>query len=424
MAGEITVAEVNGLNKRVYDKSGLQKFRPPTSIITSRVGWDKGTRNIGEAYQVPVVVRPPNGFTYAGSAGGVNTLKNPRNMVIKQASITPFEMELREQVAFAALSRAATEGEGSFAQLAGTMQKAMKESANNRLEMSLVRGQQSYGNVESVTDNGDNTAAVVITAPTWAPGLWWTVGEKSTWDCFTSTTKKNSAALTLEGINAGTRTLTIGFTGAIGTQINVGDDLYPEGAWDGTTWSEMPGLITQARAISGVGPIGLNATTYSMIKGNRKDVAGPLTFDVLEDACGELRDRGVATKLSFYTSNKRYAALLSELKSMRIIDSSYNSGKQKVGYKSAEFSTPDIGEVELINHPFFNWGEALIQDESEIGRVGSSDIRFGVPGIDGEDCPIWEKVQGTTAAEVILFSDQCAINKRPSHAMHMTGITD
>lgn len=425
MAGETTFAEINGLAKRVYDKSGLQKFRPPTSIITSRIGWDKGTRNIGEAYQVPIVVRPPNGHTYSGSAGGANTLKQARNMVIKQATITPFEYELREQASFAALSRAAQEGEGSFAQLAGTMMKAMKESAGNRLEMSILLGQRTYGEVEQVTDNGDSTADIKITAATWRPGLWWTMGEGATLDSFTSTTKNNaSGPIILAGVKSASRTITVTWTGTLGSEIAAGDNLYPEGAYDGTTWYEMPGLIAQARHTSGVGPIGLNATTYSQIKGNTKDVAGPLTFDVMEEACGELRDRGVATKLSFYCANKRFSQLLSELKSMRIIDQSYNPQKQKTGYKSAEFVTPDIGEVELINHPFLAWGEFLLQDETEIGRVGSSDIRFGVPGIDGEDCPVWEKVANTTAAEVILFADQCVINKRPSHAMHGTGITD
>lgn len=424
MAGEVTFEAINGLAKRVYDKSGLQKFRAPSAIIQSRIGWDKGTRNVGESYQVSVVLRPPNGFTYSGTAGGVNTLKAPRNMVIKQASIVPFEMELREQMAFAALSRAAQEGEGAFAQLSGEAMKAMKESAQNRLEMSIVRGQRTYGEVESVSDNGDGTATVKITAETWAPGLWWSIGEEATFDAFTSNVKNNSSGpIVLKGIDSANRSIIVSWTGTLGQEISAGDNLYPEGAFDGTTWNEMPGLLAQAGVTSGLS-LGINASTYSQWKGNLYNVNGPISFDVLEDACGQLRDRGAAGKLTAYFANKRYSALISELKSLRIIDSSYSSQQQRVGTKSISFSTPDIGEVELINHPFFAWGEFLIQDETHIGRVGSSDIRFGVPGIDGEDCPIWEKVQGSTAAEVILFSDQCVINKRPSHAMRGYGITD
>jgi hypothetical protein len=65
----ITVDGVQGIAKRVYDKSGIQNFLPKASIIQRRVGWEKGTRKVGESYRIPVTLRPPNGFTYAGSAG-------------------------------------------------------------------------------------------------------------------------------------------------------------------------------------------------------------------------------------------------------------------------------------------------------------------------------------------------------------------
>ncbi len=120
MAGEVTVTAINGIGKKVYDKSGLKNWLPSSSIMQKRASWEKGTRNVGESYSVSVVTRRPNGVTYSGSAGGVNALLAPRNMVIKQALIVPFEMELREQFSWAALSRAASDNsEGAFAQAAG-----------------------------------------------------------------------------------------------------------------------------------------------------------------------------------------------------------------------------------------------------------------------------------------------------------------
>lgn len=422
MAGEVTVTEVSGIGKKVYDRT-MRKALPASAILQKRIGWDKGTRAIGESYNVSVVLRPPNGFTYAGTAGGVTTLKAPRNMVIKQASIIPFEMELREQFAWAALSRAAKEGEGSFAQLAGTGMWAMKESSSNRLEMAALDGQRPLGEVEAVTDLGGGLADLTITQATWAPGRWWAIGQKATMDSFTSTTKNNgSGPLITEGLNIADRKVKVSYTGTLGSEVAAGDVLYFEGAWDGTTYNEMPGLIAQARNTTGTS-LGLSATTYPNWAGNLYDVAGNISYEVLEDMCSLLRDRGASGTLTAYFSNLALSKLVGELKLLRVIDSSYNPSKGKVGYKAVSFETPEFGEVEIVGHPFMKQSECLIQDEGDIGRVGSSDIDFGLPGVGEDRAPMFERVSGSTAAELILFTDQCVINKEPRKALHGYGIT-
>lgn len=423
MAGELTVAQANGIQKRVYDKSGLQNSLPGTSILQRKIGWEKGSRNVGESYQVGVVLQPPNGFTYSGSAGGITTLKQARNMIMKQASIVPFELDLREQLAWALLSRAAEAGEGAMAQITGEVLKAMKFSSANRLELQILNGQRSLGTVDVVTDLGGNLATVSITAATWRPGLWWAVGTNSTFDSFTSTTLNNGTGpLILKALDIPNKTLTFQYSGAIATECASGDVLYFEGAWDGTTYNECPGLIAQASNTSGTS-LGLSASTYPNWAGNTYAVSGPLNWEVFEDAISQLRDRKPEGTLTGYVANKRYAALVNELKAMRVIDSSYNPAKGKTGYRSIAFDTEKYGEIELINHPFMSQSEFLLNNDDDCARVGSSDLTFGVPG-SGIDAPVWERVANSNAAEVVLFSDQCVVNKKPSGAMLGTGITD
>ena len=419
---DITITEVQGIGKKVYSKLGIEDLRPRSALLQRRIGWEKGARDLGESYNISVALRPPNGFTYAGSAGSSSTaLKAARNMVIKPAVVTPFEIDLRESVLWVALSRAAKAGEGAFASLSSEIFKAMKVSASNRLEAASLIGQQSLGTVESVTSAGGQLADVVITSPTWRPGLWWAMGEKSTYDTFTSTTKNNaSGALVLEKITSSTRTLQFTFVGTMGSEIAVGDVIYFEGAWDGTTYYEPPGLITQAKNTTGTS-LGLSAGTYSNWQGNVYDVAGNISTDSMEDAFSQLRDRGAAGVLTEYISNKGQSALLSELKSQRVLDQSYSPVKQKTGSKAIELDTPDIGEVQVLNHPFLAWGEFLVQSDEDCGRVGSSDLTFGVPGFQSEDLFLITPDYNT--CQIILFSDQCMINKRPNFAMHGTGIT-
>ncbi len=421
---EVTIADVNGIAKRVYDKMGIKDLRPVSAIYQKRIGWEDGSREVGESYRISVALRPPNGFTYPGqqtSATGATAMKVARPMIIKQAEIIPFEMDLREQVIYAALSRAAKKGEGAFAQLYSELFKGMKLSASNRLEASIVLGQHTLGVVDSITDLTGQVMKIVFTAATWRPGLWWAVGEGCTLDSFTSTSKNNaSGPLILKSVITADRAITVTFTGTAADEVDAGDTVWFEGAWDGTTNYEMPGLISQSGVVSG-DSLGLSTDTYGNWKGNTYDVGGPMSHDILEDMLAQLRDRGASGKLTVGVPNKTHSELISELRALRIIDSSYNPEKGKSGFKAIEYVSPDVGSVEIINHPFLAWGEVLINELDSVARVGSSDLTFGLPGSDGKE--LFRLVDGYNAAEIQLLSDQAVINKAPNRSMYGTGVT-
>lgn len=428
MAGETSFTDINGIAKRVYDKSGLVDARSDCSIITKQVSWDKGTRNIGESYQVPVTLRYPNGFSYLGSAGtSTAALKIPRPQAIKQASITPFAFILEERVVTTALARAASEGEGSFASYTAELYKGMKMSASNRVEAGILLGQRPLGVVEAVTDLGGSQGDITFTAASWRPGFWWAMGEGATYDAWTLPSTKNNGTgpLVQAGVKASERKVTFSHAGTLASEVTAADVLYFEGVTtdpaDATAWNEMPGLIAQSRNTTGTS-LGISAVTYSNWKGNTLDVAGQISSDVVEQACSALRDRGANGKLYMYVANKRFSNLMSEAKVNRNFDSSYSPEKAKQGHKSMSYASPEIGEVELVNHPFLAQGEFLLQNPDTCGRVGSMDLEFGIPGVTGEQH--WYPILGYPLAGIQLQTDQCVINKKPNHAMHGEGITD
>lgn len=418
---------VSGGAKRVYDKV-IHNLLPKSAVCVNRASWETGTRSIGEAYQIPVCVVPPNGFTFAGSAGtATTTLKAGRPMKIVQAQVVPFEMDLREQTLWKNLSRMSAQGEGVIESHFGEMMKNMKLSAMNRLEATTLLGQNGVGVVES-SSGGSTTATVIITAASWRPGFWWAMGPGATFDAYTSSTLNNaSGPLILATITTSTRTLTFTCTGTATSEVTAGDVLYFEGSTTDPTsssaWSEQPGLLAQGANTSGTS-LGLSAATYINWAGNTKAISGVLTFDVIEDLCGELRDRGCSDKLSIYVANKNYASIAAELRSMRILDSSYSPQKNKAGQRSVEFETPEIGEIEVVIHPFMAWGDAYIQQDDQVARVGSADIGFGVPGLpnNGKE-QFLRNIADTNAVELIMYTDQCVANKRPNFAYKATGIT-
>jgi hypothetical protein len=411
MSGEVDVSTASGILKKVYDTE-LGDPRPSSAILQTRIPFAKGKR-IGDTYQIPVALRGPAGFTYVGSGGTVTALKAPRNMVIKQAAVTPFELDLREQIVWTALSRAAEEGPGAVKSLTSEVVLGMKMAARNRLEASILHGQRGYGTVDSVTQNGQDVA-VVFTDDTFARGLWWAMGELSTWDFFTSTTKNNAsgpAILKAGGINAAARTVTFTVSGTASAEIAAGDVVYPEGAWDGTTHAEMPGLLVQAANTTGTS-LGLSGGTYSNWQGNYIDVsdAAP-SYGVVEDLLSVVRDRGADGKLYAVCGNQFYSQVVVELAQLKIIVNDSKKGNQ--GFSSVSYESPDVGEVELVKHPFMKKAEFLVLPEGNLERVGSSDITMGIPGL-GE---MVQYVAAYNAGELGLFTDQCVINKRPSHGL-------
>jgi hypothetical protein len=423
MAGETTATDVNGVQARVYERMKLRNALPGSSFLQREIPFDGGAKRLGESYQFGVVLQPPNGFTMAGSAGNVTTLKQGRPMLIKQASVVPFEMELREQYSFAALSRAAEEGEGTLAGITGEILKAMKWASANRLEATMLLGQYSLATVESINTDSGTTVNVVLTEASTANGLWWANGKGATYDGFTSTTKNNgSGPLIQQSWTPATRTLNVSYTGGTAAnEIAAGDVLYYEGSWDGTTYYEMPGLLAQAANTSGTS-LGLSAATHPNWAGNTMAVGGVISADVVEQMAGYLRDRGAEGPLTLCVNSANYGRLMSEVKTQRNFDSSYSAEKAKVGVKAIEYESDEVGTIRVAIHKFLPNQYALLFDPTSCGRMGSSDLSFGVPG-SNIDAPRWERVTGSTAAEVLLFSDQATCIKQPGHAMVATGIT-
>jgi len=412
MAGENTVTTANALYKKVYGKK-LVDVRPKSSVIQDLVPFSQSQR-VGDSYNEGIMLQPPNGFTYNGSAGGVAALNSPANMVSKQASVTPSEINLREQMAYAAMSRAVDQGEAAFKSLTSEVLVGMKAAHHNRVEASALHGQRGYGTVESVTANGSD-ADVVFTAATFAPGLFWAFGVGSKWDSYTGATKNNaSGVLTVLSINAASRLITVSYTGTMGSEIAAGDVFYPQGAY---STADMMGLMSQASNTGSM--FGIDAALHSNWKGNSFAIGGPLSYGLVEDCLSQLRDRGADSTLAVLLSNRIYSQLVVELSQLRIISGESTVGKQ--GFKSISYESPDVGTVQLIKHPFMKQSEGLILPVDNVIRSGSSDVSLGIPGSgDGE---VFMYVAGYNAVEVQTFSDQFVLLQKPSCAGIMTGIT-
>jgi hypothetical protein len=275
--------------------------------------------------------------------------------------------------------------------------------------------------VDDTTDLTGGLAEIVFTEGSFAPGMWHAIGKGATLDAWTTTTKNNaSGPLILYSVDSKNRKIVVQFTGTHADEIDAGDIIRFEGAYDGTTFKEPAGLLKQYGNLAG-DSLGINATTSPGWQGNTFDVNGEITSDKAEEMFADLRDRGATGRLWLVLPTKGFSKLMSEPRAMRTLDSSYSPDKVKLGHKSIELETDEFGPVGVYGHPFFKRGQCLVFAPEDTCRVGSSDIKFGLP--DADDAPVWERVPNSTAAEVILYSDQAPLVKMPKNGLVGSGIT-
>ena len=424
MAGENTVASMNGLFKTVY-ASALIDLVPDYAILQKRIEFVSAEKENGAYYAQPVVLAHEGGFTYNGEAGGVNpSLTTQRAGAMKEAQVYGSELILRAQLSFMALSRASSQGAKAFKRATSFKVEDMNNAMRKRLEIAMLYGQSDLGVVEAVSDTGTSTADITISAATWAGGIW-AGSEGSVLDSITHTTPgttntvNNSTELVITAVNSDTRVISVSCDDTVTGNITVGDGLVFRGSTitGGWTFNEMAGLKT---IISNTGTLfNISAATYSLWKGTTISTLGQISFAKLQDAVGRASNKGLMEKVLVLVSPKAWSVLNADQAALRMFDSSFGSKKAENGVESLLFHGV-TGPMEIVSHPMCKDGDAFIIPPDSLMRVGSLDLSFGVPGFDEQ---FVRYVASTNAVEIMCLADQAIFVERPAHCVYLTGIT-
>ena len=420
MAGENTVSSLDGLFKVVYaDK--LLDLIPNFALLQKLVEFSPADKETGDFYAQPVVLAHEAGFTYNGDAGGTVALNAAAAGVMKEAQVKGSELILRAQMSYAALTRASQKGAKAFERLSRWKVEDMNNAFRKRLEIAMLYGQKGIGTVETATDLGGGLADVVITEGTWAGGIW-SGAEGAKLDAFTGTTKNNaSGVLTITAVDSDTRTLTVSYTGVLADEIDPADVLYFQGSNAGAgSFNEMAGL--QA-IISNTGTLfGINASTYSLWAGNTVSSFGQISFSKLQDAVAKAVNKGLMEDVDVFISPKAWGVLNSDAAALRVFDSSYSVGKSENGSESLVFHSQN-GKLTIHAHPLVKDGDGFIVPLSRVMRIGSVDLTFGRPGVDGEEAVYFDRVPGYNVLELQAMADQAVFVECPAECVFLTGIT-
>jgi hypothetical protein len=338
---------------------------------------------------------------------------------MKEAQVYGTQMVLRSQVSYMALSRASKSGAKAFKRASAQLVEGMNNSIRKRLEIGLLYGQDSLGTVSSYSDNA-GTVTITLTDATWSAGLWSGM-EGARVDFFTTTTldsSNNATGCPVTSVIPENKQIVCTIGGTVASEIANGDLITFNGARaNGGAYSEMAGL---KKILTNTGTLfNISASNYNLWAGNTKSSTGQFSHSKLQDGIALAVNKGLMGNAMVICSPKAWAVLNSDLAALRMFDGSYGSKKGDNGFEALTFHSSN-GSVEVISHPFCKDGDAFLVPADECLRVGSTDLSFGVPGMDEQ---FFTLVAGVAAVELQCMTDQALFIEKPGHCVYFSGLT-
>ena len=402
-----------GITKQVYGAK-LEKLAFDMAIVRRLVPFEEGQK-LGDLYHFPVLVAMEQGVTYNGTAGSVVSLQTPISATTQDAQIKGSEVIVRAQIAYKAIATAVEQGEKAFLNATRLMLENLSDSAQKRMELSLLYGTGGLGKVSA-----NSSGTLTLTAATWTSGTWSDMENTilEAWDGTGATQTQHNGNLTITAVNFDNQTVTVSGTNSA---VVANDWLYFKGARTSTAYNEMFGVSS---IINNTGTLfNISASTYSRWLGNVTTLTSPNTainMAVLLQNIRKMVNRGFKGKSVCLLPAQAYEVLNTDLAALRRFDGSYSRTKTEAGTEAIEFHT-QAGTMQLEPHPLVRDGDTFVFPMEMVKRVGATDIRFGIPGSgDGE---IFFPYPGNNAYEAQVYYDQAIIFERPSHSLLITGIT-
>lgn len=421
-----------GLYRQVYGKGFVDAWAFMAKL-TKRIAFATDHERNGDNYNVPVDLQLEHGIsasaagvtssgTTTGSTAATTTqFIDPTAGQSQNATVAPAQMVGRSQITYEAIKRS-MENAAAFEKATKRVIKRLSQAMLKRVEMQILHGQRGLGIVESVSVAG-SVNTIVITAASWAPGIWAGLKGASV-DVYQSnlTSKRNATTLsqknvTVTSITPSTRTVAL--TGTAPGDINTiaaGDYIFLETQ---SSVSEFAGLDVITRNAGTL--FGINAATYELFGGNiYSSATGNPSFAKLMEAASLTASYGNASGLVYVVSPKAYEVLNVDQAALRVFGATETA---KNGFKGIEFMG-QVGNLEIMPHLFQKDGliHGFVPDEFE--RVGSTDVTFIKRGGSGGDEEVLIVESATSpSSEMRCYSGQALFTGSPRHTVVLDGIT-
>ncbi len=395
---------LNGNFKETYaDK--LHNLIPEGVKLLPRIKFAPRPKQPGNFYHAPVILGMEHGVTYAAPDEGAFNLNPPISGQTKDATVRGYQMLLRSALSYEAAARSMGGGSKAFEDATKFLVESMTRSVSRRLEAELFYGQMGIGAVDSST-----ATTITVTTAEWAPGIW--VGSENM-----KIEIRDSAGTTLRGtasvssVDMETRVVTLDATPA-GTSAT--DTIWFHGSY-GKEFAGVHKIITNTGEL-----FGIDASQFSLWKGNSKAASGTLGFDEISDALARAVEKGLESKVTAFVNPRTWVDLLDELVAKRQFDQSYKSSMGEDGHENITFYSQN-GKIEVVSSIFVKEGYAFLLALEDMIRIGSTDVTFRRPGQGDE---FFRDLENSAGYELRCYTDQALFCRAPGKQTVVTSIVN
>lgn len=420
-ASSLTVTQASGLLKPVFGK--LETLLSDGALLQKKYKLAEDVPLVGDRFEQPVLLRPPQGHSYAGSGGNVSDVNDPRAGKTEPAKVTPFLYLLTDWVSYSLFDRAKQGGQQAFVSAAEFQARALTLSARNNLEIQLLHGREGIGTVNAAI----SSHVITLTTASLSPGILSQL-EGALIDVFQSDlSTKRALNLIVSAVDVDAGTVTVIDAGMTGAHSAAEDDsgvtstdvLFFAGALsNGGTFNEMYGIGKQLSASTGT-YFNIDKASYNLWRASTMTSVGEFTPTTLVTAATKAMNRGFAAgKLLAIMAPRAWGVLNSAL----MVNEMWTDGKATMKRTGAGEIEVQVGaiSIECMAHPFQKQGQCYVIPEQWFKRIGSVDLTFKVPGRDDE---YLEPIQGKTGCQMQCRADFQGFVEKPAWAVHVSGIT-
>lgn len=395
---------LNGLFKERYaDK--LKDLIPEGLKLYKMIEFLPKEKTLGNLYHQPVILGQEQGITFASATDDAFNLNAPVAGQIKDAQVQGNPVVLRSVLGYVAASRAATGG-AAFMDATKYLVANMLRSITKKLEICMFYGQSGLGTVASTSGN-----VITITTAEFAAGIW-AGAENMPIEIRDVTGATSRGNCNIVGVALSTRAITVDLlpAGVVATDV-----IWFKGAYG----NEMAGaykIITNAGTL-----FNISAATYSLWSGNSYSAgSAALSLAKIENGIALAVAKGLDEDVSVFVNPKGWADLLTEQAALRRYDGSYSTSELKNGSKSLQFYGQN-GMVSIEPSIYVKEGYAFILCLREFAKVGSTDVTFQRPGMEGK---FFRELENSAGVELRAMSDLALFCAAPGKNTLITGVVN
>lgn len=383
-----TVSSLNSIFK--YVQKDLKDLTPNSAILFNSVP-HREADSLGRKYLQPVVLSFELGFTWGdGTAFQYN---DDVAGVYDEAELESNAVVLKSRLAIEVLER--MKGNKAVQNHLSLRSGQMKMSLSKMAEIDMIYGRTGIATISAVsavnTTPEPDQLTITISDASWAPGIWaGMVGAKL--DVYNGGSKINTNAdCTLVSVNMDAKQIVIS-----GHNTDLTNTIAPYTLFfKGSKANQMYGLYYQLDNATTL--FGIDAATYDLFKASEMTVSGELTVKKILSGVAKARAKGGLDEECFlFVSDLSFQGLVADLLPLREFDQSYK-GEAVIGHDSIKIKS-NASTIEIVGHPFFKEGEAMLIPKKTMIKVGPTpEITFKIPGKNEE---YFEPLEGYDAVQM------------------------